>query len=109
MPVTFENWYAPGVPVNVGIIGSLGMLFDETNRGKFAYPSTGKVGLQWARESNADAHAAIEEVNQGIATASHTITGTWPFVDSVNAENWTAHPLGGAVIGLATDNYGRTD
>jgi cholesterol oxidase len=21
--------------------------------------------------------------------------------------NWTAHPLGGAVLGLATDNYGR--
>lgn len=110
MPVTFENWYAPGVPLNVGIIGTLGMAFDETNRGKFTLnPSTGKVDLQWNKEGNADAHAAIERVNQRIATASDTVPGAWPFVDSVNGKNWTAHPLGGAVLGLATDNYGRVE
>jgi cholesterol oxidase len=108
MPVTFENWYAPGVPVNVGIIGTLGMAFDQTNRGEFIWkPSVGKVGLQWASDGNADAHFAISQINSRIATASQTELGAWPFIGSVNGLNWTAHPLGGAVLGLATDNYGR--
>jgi cholesterol oxidase len=108
MPVTFENWYAPGVPVNVGIIGSLGMAYDATNRGEFVWnSSTDKVDLQWAKDGNADAHAAISAVNNRIASASGTLPGAWPFIGSVNGMNWTAHPLGGAVLGLATDNYGR--
>jgi cholesterol oxidase len=108
MPVTFENWYAPGVPVDVGIIGSLGMAFDETNRGQFAWnSSTGKVDLQWAEDGNAEAHAAMSAVNEHIASSSNTKTGIWPIIGSVSGKNWTAHPLGGAVLGLATDNYGR--
>jgi cholesterol oxidase len=108
MPVTFENWYAPGVPVNVGIIGSLGMAYDKKNRGEFQWNRRRKkVELQWAKNGNAEAHAAIGEVNDKIASASHTVPGAWPFVDSVNGFNWTAHPLGGAVLGLATDDYGR--
>jgi cholesterol oxidase len=110
MPVTFENWYAPGVPVNVGIIGSLGMAFDQTNRGEFRWnPTANKVELQWAKDGNADAHAAISGVNDRIASASHTVLGAWPFVGSVNGMNWTAHPLGGAVLGLVSDNYGRVE
>jgi cholesterol oxidase len=108
MPVTFENWYAPGVPLNVGIIGSLGMAYDRNNRGEFRWnASENKVELQWARDGNAEAHASISEVNDRIATASNTVPGAWPFVDSVNGMNWTAHPLGGAVLGMATDEYGR--
>lgn len=108
MPVTFENWYAPGVPLNVGIIGSLGMAFDETHRGRFVWdPQADKVALQWAKDGNAEAHAAMSAINGRIASASNTLPGAWPFVDSVNGLNWTAHPLGGAVLGLATDNYGR--
>jgi cholesterol oxidase len=107
-PVTFENWYAPGVPVNVGIIGSLGMAYDTQNRGEFKWePSTGKVALSWARNGNASAHSSIAEVNEKIASASGTTSGLWPLIDSVNGMNWTAHPLGGAVLGQATDNYGR--
>jgi cholesterol oxidase len=108
MPVTFENWYAPGVPVNVGIIGSLGMAFDKTHRGRFAWNSmTGKADLQWAKDGNVEAHTAISNVNDSIASASNTLAGLWPIIDSVNGKNWTAHPLGGAVLGMATDNYGR--
>jgi cholesterol oxidase len=108
LPVTFENWYTPGVPVNIGIIGSLGMAFDLDNRGEFKWdPSNNKVELSWASDGNAAAHAAISEVNNKIASASNTVPGLWPFIDSVNGLNWTAHPLGGAVIGLVTDNYGR--
>jgi cholesterol oxidase len=108
MPVTFENWYAPGVPVNVGIIGTLGMAFDQINRGEFSWnPTTGRVDLQWAKDGNAEAHAAISVINERIASASNTLPGAWPFIGSVNGMNWTAHPLGGAVLGLASDNYGR--
>jgi cholesterol oxidase len=108
MPVTFENWYAPGVPVNIGIIGSLGMAFDQHNRGVFEWnPAEGRVELSWARDGNADAHAAITEVNNKIAFASNTLPGAWPFIDSVNGMNWTAHPLGGAILGMVTDNFGR--
>jgi cholesterol oxidase len=110
LPVTFENWYTPGIPVNVGIIGSLGMAFDMDNRGEFIWnPATGKVELAWDERGNADAHAAISVVNEEIAAATDTVPGAWPFVDSVNGMNWTAHPLGGAVLGLATDNYGRIE
>jgi cholesterol oxidase len=110
MPVTFENWYAPGVPLDIGIIGSLGMAFDETHRGRFVWNSmAGKTELQWAADGNADAHAAISNVNARIASASNTIAGLRPFIDSVNGKNWTAHPLGGVVLGLATDNYGRIE
>ncbi len=108
MPVTFENWYAPGVPIDVGIVGTLGMAYDETNRGRFQYnPSTGKVELKWAADGNADAFAAMTTVNNRIASASNTLPGAWPFVGAVNGKNWTAHPLGGAVIGKVTDAYGR--
>ena len=110
LPVTFENWYAPGVPINVGIIGSLGMAFDLTNRGEFVWnPATDKAELQWDKYGNADAHAAMSVVNEEIAAASNTVPGAWPFVDSVNGMNWTAHPLGGAVLGQATDNHGRIE
>jgi len=108
MPVTFENWYAPGVPVDVGIVGTLGMAYDETNRGRFVYDrSQGKVVLDWAAEGNSDAFAAMTTVNNRIAAASGTLPGAWPFIGAVNGKNWTAHPLGGAVIGKVTDAYGR--
>jgi cholesterol oxidase len=96
------------VPVNIGIIGSLGMAYDTQNRGEFKWvPSNNRVELSWARNGNATAHASIAEVNEKIASASNTVTGLWPIIDSVNGLNWTAHPLGGAVLGQVTDNYGR--
>ncbi|WP_286185481.1 GMC oxidoreductase [Acidovorax cavernicola] len=108
MPVTFENWYVPGVPVDVGILGTLGMVYDDTNRGRFVYDhSKGAVVLDWAANGNGDAFTAMQSINQRIAHASGTVPGAWPFVESVNGRNWTAHPLGGAVIGRATDAHGR--
>ncbi|WP_313297782.1 GMC oxidoreductase [Diaphorobacter sp.] len=108
LPVTLENWYVPGVPVDLGIIGSLGMAFDQTNRGQFTYdPYTDKVNLQWAAGGNDDVVAATRVVSNRICTASNTVPGARPFVQDVNGRNWTAHPLGGAVIGKVTDAYGR--
>jgi cholesterol oxidase len=108
LPVTLENWYVPGIPLNLSIIPSLGMVFDQSNRGSFAYdPQNGSVTLKWAPNGNADALAACREVNNRIAAASNTIPGAVPFIGDVSGMNWTAHPLGGAVLGKATDGYGR--
>jgi len=107
MPVTLENWYVPGIPVNIGVIGSLGMAFDVKNRGEFVYDQENdKVELLWSRNGNDEAVEAIRKVNTRIADASLGVPGVPLLVPDVSAE-FTAHPLGGAVIGQATDNYGR--
>jgi cholesterol oxidase len=109
MGTTLENWYALGVPVNIGVIGSLGMAFDMHNRGSFRYvPETDSVTLDWAATGNNDAVAAVRELNNRIAHASGSLPGLGTLVPDVNA-SFTAHPLGGAVLGKATDNYGRVN
>lgn len=105
LPTTLENWYVPGVPLNLGIIPSLGMVFDESNRGRFTYRN-GQVTLNWNKNGNADALDTCRRMNARIASASRTVPGAWPIIDSVSGMNWTAHPLGGAVIARATDAYG---
>lgn len=107
MPVTLENWYAPGVPLNVGIIGSLGMAFDETNRGAFAYDAASdKVRLIWPATGSNDVVAATRAVNNRICDASHSLPGV-PLITPDVRGDWTAHPLGGAVLGKVTDAWGR--
>ncbi|KFK96727.1 MULTISPECIES: GMC oxidoreductase [unclassified Serratia (in: enterobacteria)] len=108
LPVTLENWYVPGVPVNLGIIGSLGMAFDETNRGNFVYDKAkGKVNLRWAANGNADIVEAARYVNNRICDANGIVPGVPIFKEDVAGMNWTAHPLGGAVLDKALDNEGR--
>ena len=107
MPVYMENWYALHVPIDLSAIGTLGMAFDMTNRGRFQYDaSTDKVNLLWAKDGNADAIAATRAMNNKIADASLTLPGLVGIVPDVNA-SFTAHPLGGAILGKAADNYGR--
>jgi len=107
MPVTNESWYALHVPTNIGVVGSLGMAFDMTNRGNFRYkPESDSVTLDWAANGNDDAVAALRDVNNRIADANNVDTGVLGIQDDVNA-SFTAHPLGGAVLGKATDNFGR--
>ncbi len=107
LPVTLENWYVPGLPVNLGIIGSLGMVLDMKNRGEFVYnKQKDGVDLLWAASGNNEVIAAAREVNNKICAATKTIAGVFPFQPDVNGK-WTAHPLGGMVIGKATDGFGR--
>lgn len=108
LPTTLENWYVPGLPINITLIPSLGMVFDQSNRGRFLYkPDTKTVTLDWPKEGNADALTVCRNMNAKIAAASGTVPGAPPFFGSAEGQDFTAHPLGGAVIGKATDAYGR--
>ncbi|MBT0567422.1 GMC oxidoreductase [Williamsia sp. CHRR-6] len=105
MPVTLENWYVPGLPADLGLIGSLGMVLDDT-RGSFYYDrASAKMKLRWPGQR--EANEAMRAVNNRIAAATpFQSVGFAPFSPDVNT-SFTAHPLGGAVIGKATDAYGR--
>lgn len=107
VPVTLQNWYAPGVPVNIGVIGSLGMAVDLKNRGQFVYDSVqDKVELIWPKDGNAEIEKAIRNLNNKIALKSLSVPGVPLIIQDVRTD-FSAHPLGGLVIGKATDNYGR--
>lgn len=106
-PITMENWYALHVPVNLSAIGSLGMGFDMTNRCRFQYnASTDSSTLLWPRNGNADVVAATRAMNNRICDASLTLPGLVGIVPDVN-DSFTAHPLGGAILGQAADAHGR--
>jgi len=107
MPVTLENWYAIQVPVNAGIIASLSMVYDTKNRAKFEYNAeTDSCDLLWPKNGNDEAIEATRAINTKIADASLGVPGMPGLIDDVQA-SFTAHPLGGVVLGKATDAYGR--
>lgn len=107
-PTTLENWYAPGLPIDIGIIGSLGMVMDS-NRGHFSYDHTNDdVKLHWSKQYNNETIQATRHVHDRILDASGMVPGVPLFRKDVEG-GFTAHPLGGAVIGKATDAYGRLD
>ncbi|WP_197074696.1 GMC oxidoreductase [Rhodococcus sp. MEB064] len=106
-PVTLENWYVPGSPVDLTLIGSLGMVMDST-RGSFVWDeATRSVRLDWPESGNRAVEDALRPVHDRIAQSSGIGVG-YPLlrVPDVNT-SFTAHPLGGAVIGRATDDHGR--
>ncbi|MEU7769639.1 GMC oxidoreductase [Nocardia sp. NPDC049190] len=103
-PVSLESWFIPGAtPFDIGILASLGIVLDDT-RGRFVYDSaTGRVGLEWPDNGTAGYLARAREVNNKVACDCPPLTR--PALDA--DASFTAHPLGGAVIGRATDQYGR--
>ncbi|CAM2764907.1 GMC oxidoreductase [Skermania piniformis] len=104
-PTTLESWYIPGIPIETGALASLGMVLDPT-RGSFHAGPDGKVTLNWPADGNARALAAARAVNHKIAAAANALVEYDAIGYAANA-NFTAHPLGGAVLGAATDGYGR--
>lgn len=107
LPTTLENRYTPGVPTNVGIPGSLGMGFDQSNRGRFVYdPVSKKTVLKWPSGGNNDVVAMARQLNNKIAQVNNVVAGVPLFAADVDG-SFTAHPLGGLVLGKATDSYGR--
>ncbi|WP_433712027.1 GMC oxidoreductase [Nocardia sp. CA-084685] len=103
-PVSLENWFVPGTtPFDIGIVASLGIVLDDT-RGRFVYnPTDGSVELQWPPDGAAGYLARAREVNNKATCDCPSLAQPALEADA----SFTSHPLGGAVIGRATDQYGR--
>ncbi len=46
LPMTLENWFVPGFPVDLGILGSLVMSLDD-QRADFTLTPSGSLALTW--------------------------------------------------------------
>lgn len=103
-PVSLESWFVPGTsPFDTGLVASLGIVFDDT-RGRFVCdPDDGRVDLLWPPDGAAGYLARAREVNDTMSCHCEPIARPDLEADA----SITAHPLGGAVIGRATDEYGR--
>lgn len=92
-------------PVETHAMACLGMGLPD-KFGRFEYDAqSGRAELNWAADSN---ESAAEAVN---ALAARVVAGTGsPLANSFDTgalRQTTVHPLGGAVLGQATDEYGR--
>lgn len=106
LPLTVENWYVPGVPADLGFLGSLGMTIDPL-RADFRFDTaTDSMSLTWPKGGSRDTVASLRAVHNRMAQAGGTVVSAEPFTRDVD-DTFTAHPLGGAVMGDVTDSYGR--
>lgn len=106
VPLTLESWYIPGIPFETGALASLGMVLDPT-RARFGYNrAANAVGLTWSTQNRDEMVAAARAVDHKIAERADALVEYGALGYDANAL-FTAHPLGGAVLGRATDNYGR--
>ncbi|NKY56104.1 GMC oxidoreductase [Nocardia flavorosea] len=104
--LTLENWYIPGIPFETGALASLAVVLDPT-RTRFGFdPATGGVGLSWSAQAQEEVTAAALAVDRRIAERAGALAEYSALGYDANAL-FTAHPLGGAVLGKATDSYGR--
>jgi cholesterol oxidase len=82
------------------------MVLDPT-RARFTYDAArNAAGLVWPKQAQDQAVAACGAVDRRIAERAGAMMDYTPVDYDVSAV-FTAHPLGGAVLGRATDNYGR--
>ncbi|MBF6173313.1 GMC family oxidoreductase [Nocardia blacklockiae] len=107
MPLTLENWFIPGVPLETGALASLGMVLDPT-RARIGFdPGRNAATLAWPRQAQEQVVEACRAVDHRIAERSGAVFDyVTPLGYDANAV-FTAHPLGGAVLGRATDGNGR--
>ncbi|MFJ3811659.1 GMC oxidoreductase [Streptomyces sp. NPDC090073] len=103
LPVRAENWQliqAQGLPIAVSLV----MTADLDHRGTFRYDTlTRQVRLSdWAGNATAAANSANDFITKVIENNPEAVplAVEWPFT-------MTAHPLGGCVLGTASDLYGR--
>ena len=79
-------------------------------RGTFVYDAVkDRADLRWTRDQNAPAVAAAKSLFDRINKANSTIYRYDLFGQQIKAfaDDFCYHPLGGCVLGKATDNYGR--
>jgi cholesterol oxidase len=103
MPLSLLNWFMFGLPTDAGMIVSLGMGLDKT-RATFRYDAaTRSVGLTWPGQPELNKAMKAAQTRIGAANSGK---GPGPMMNDVRVD-FTPHPLGGVVIGKATDAYGR--
>ncbi len=106
MPLSLENWLVAGTAKDVGMLASLGMTLDPT-RAEVVYDANADRGVvNWPAGGERASVDALRAVHNKMAAAGGTVPGAEPMAADVNA-SFTAHPLGGVVMGDATDGYGR--
>ncbi|MFD8570320.1 GMC oxidoreductase [Streptomyces sp. NPDC059639] len=112
-----DNWAAGGafaevapLPTGIETFASFYLSITKTpQRAEFTYnPTTGGVDLSWQRawkQTSIDmAKSIFDKINSKEGTIYRTdLFGTY----KIWGDHLTYHPLGGAVLNKATDNYGR--
>jgi cholesterol oxidase len=106
MPLSLESWYIPGIPFETGAVASLGIVFDPTRARLRFDPVRNAATLTWPGQAQDAIVAACRTVDHRIAERSGIVADYSALRYDANAV-FTAHPLGGVVLGRATDNYGR--
>ncbi|WP_343975365.1 GMC oxidoreductase [Kribbella koreensis] len=117
--LAIDNWNDPihpafaeiaPLPIGIETWASLYLAITASpERGRFSYnPSTDRAELHWgATQSNpsiATARALFDRINRAIGTTyRHDLFGG----NREFAADFCYHPLGGCVLGKATDDYGR--
>lgn len=112
----FDNPYGPviaecaqyplGFECNCLLYLGLGV---HTKRGEYRYePGAANDGLvlDWPDDGNEESRQGIRHMGRQLNDAAGGSFDTDKFPDEVSKE-FTYHPLGGAVMGKATDKYGR--
>lgn len=114
-----DNWADPAAPVFAEIapfpagtelwVSLYLAIAKNPERAQFRYnSSTGKVGLDWQRSQNQPSIDMTKKLFDKINRKEGTIYRTDLFGP---VQTWgdqlTYHPLGGCVLGKATDNFGR--
>lgn len=112
-----DNWDAGGafaevapLPTGIETYASLYLSITKNpHRGAFTYNSaTGAVDLSWQTSWKQDSITMAKSIFDKINSTEGTIYRTDLFGGSkVWNDQLTYHPLGGAVLDKATDNYGR--
>ncbi|MEE2033936.1 GMC oxidoreductase [Rhodococcus chondri] len=106
MPVSLENWFVAGTAKDVGMLASLGMTLDPARADVVYDAAADRAVVNWPAGGERASVDALRTVHNAMARAGGTIAGVPPMAEDVNA-SFTAHPLGGVVLGEATDGYGR--
>lgn len=104
LPLLVENWVLPTYQATPAV-ATLAMTVDHDHRGSFRYErATGRVRLaDWTPDKSAAAAKAVTAYSGRVAAAN---PGTLPITIN-NPYPFTAHPVGGCVIGRCTDLSGR--
>ncbi|MDH7446186.1 GMC oxidoreductase [Aquimarina sp. 2201CG14-23] len=97
LPTGFENFVSLYLTVT-----------RNPERGYFEYdPGTEKVDLKWGANQNQPSVDSARGMFDKMNKANRTDYRRDLFDNGTFGDDYTYHPLGGCVIGKATDNYGR--